>query len=387
MKVLMFNDNDPSSVLGGTEVYIERLSALLKARGVKVYSFFMSDKRNVHEADRRVFELVAVGMIRRYVRRIYFYRALYLALRTFVNKVQPDVVHMHNNYRYPVTVLFALRGFTIVQTVHDYCAIFPTAPCCEQTSCAKGPIILALKHGCMKVRTLVAEGWLLYGRCFIDRLFVKCFIAPSHDLERELNSKKYKHVMYIPNFAPDVNIHTQKVSKNIRIILYVGSLVKHKGVDVLVRAFQQMKQEERTELWIVGIGPEMEKLQKSTLGSPIVFMGRCTQNQVLGFYRDANVVVIPSLWLENAPLVAYEALSQGKVIVASRVGGLPELVEEGVNGYTFTRGDTHQLREVLEHVLSDPQLQVCTANGSHSRERRAESHIDKLLDIYKQAHV
>ena len=96
----------------------------------------MSDTRAETTRARRVFHAHARNLFALYLKRTFFYPRLYRALREYVEQAQPDIVHLHNNYRHAITVNLALRGHRVVQTVHDYTALYPTAFCAKEPSCA-----------------------------------------------------------------------------------------------------------------------------------------------------------------------------------------------------------------------------------------------------------
>ena len=173
-------------------------------------------------------------------------------------------------------------------------------------------------------------------------------------------------------------------------VLFAGSLVAHKGVDVLVDAFVVLQRTSLdVELWIVGDGPDRAQLASRIDAEDIQnvrLWGPQPKTRLWEFYRAATVVVVPSLWLENAPLVALEAMACGRPIVASRLGGLPELVEEGRTGWLFERGNAEDLCVKLRTALANPELR---AKFGHEARRRAldnplAEHANRLAKVYEQ---
>ena len=88
------------------------------------------------------------------------------------------------------------------------------------------------------------------------------------------------------------------------------------------------------------------------------FAGRFERCDVPRVYGELDVLVVPSLWPENSPLVIHEAFMHGVAVVGSRVGGIPELVTEGVNGFTYDAFSPAALAEVLQRFIDDPGLAV-----------------------------
>ncbi len=394
MKILMVNDNDPDEVVGGSERYILDVTRELEAAGHQVSWFTLSaaggkDRPETH-ARRRVFAVDREHGVRWLLRHALLYKALWKALKDFLSAVEPDVVHLHNNYRYPLTVLAATRGLRVVQTVHDYCLVYPTAYCTQPRPCT-GSVFAALRHGCMNWKLLVTEGWLLYGRRFLDPRFVHRFIAPSRDLASQLRQRLGStKVRNLGNFRslPDAWASTIPES---RVVLYVGALIAHKGVGVLLDAYAAIAKEfADTELWIVGDGPERHELETSAAASGtrrVRFRGQLGERELADVYRRSRLVVIPSLWLENAPLVAIEAMAHGRPLVVSRVGGLPELVEDGGTGLTFARGDATDLAAKIRTLLTDQTLAQRLALAGRKRYEETglpARHLHALTALYRE---
>ena len=395
MKVLMVNDDDPDAVVGGSEHYMADLTHALEADGHEVHWFALAEDPTPvtrGRSGKHLFRTRAANRWGAICRRVIFYRRLYRELADHVARLRPDAVHLHNNYRYPASVLIAVRDHRIVQTVHDYCAMYPTANCSRRRSCAGRSVFVALGHGCLTWKLMATEFLLLYGRRFLDRRFVDAFIAPSRDLAVHLDRMGYARVRHVPNFRRLPESGTTP-PPDTQVALYAGALIAHKGVAVLLDAFAELVGDvPRAALWFVGDGPDAAALRSSASARGLCgvrFLGRRSPDELAGFYRHARVVVIPSLWLENAPLVAIEAAAYGRAVIASRVGGLPELVKDGETGFLFDRGDSTGLADRLRLLLTDRSL--AETLGAAARERFAERlspapHVEQVLAVYRGCH-
>ena len=394
MKILMINDNDPDAVVGGSEHYIADLTRALVADGHEIHWFVLGSDTAPDIGTRPSKRVFRPGPSKRWVsilRRVAFYPDLNRDLADCLARVQPDVVHLHNNYRYPFTILAATRGHRVVQTAHDYCAIYPTAYCSRERSCAGRSVFTALRHGCMTWKLLATEACLLYGRRFLDRRFVKAFIAPSRNLATHLERMGHANVFHVPNLRWLPRAEPTPVTDG-QVVLYVGGLIEHKGVDMLLVAFERIAIDlPRAALWLVGDGPAASGLKATTAkyGScQVRFLGERSPDELAEIYRQARVIVLPSLWLENAPLVAIEASAFGRAVVASRVGGLPELVEDARTGFLFDRGDIEGLAERLRLLLTDQSLAGELGAAGHERLTALRSpgpHLERLLAVYDKA--
>ena len=394
MKILMVNDNDPCATIGGSERYLVDATHALEATGHEVHWFVLGvDGASTTPRGRRrrtVFPVPPASRPRWIARHVCFYPRLYRALGNRIAEIRPDVVHLHNNYRHPITILAAMRRVPVVQTVHDYCAAYPTAHCVHEPSCAERSVWVALRHGCVNWRLLATEGWLLYGRRLIDRRLVDRFIAPSRNLAGRLERAGHAKVRHLHNFRslPCAEPAPPPASQ---VLLYVGQLIAHKGVDVLLGAYEKvLRQVPGAALWLVGGGPGEDSLKASVAERGlhgVRFLGTRPAADLAAIYTEARAVVIPSLWLENAPLVAIEATAHGRAIVASRVGGLPELVQHGETGYLCPRGDTNDLAGRLRDLLSDRSLAARLGAAGYRRFahlRNPDRHVLGLVDIYRE---
>jgi len=169
-----------------------------------------------------------------------------------------------------------------------------------------------------------------------------------------------------------------------RGVLFVGRLTPHKGIDRLIRALP-----EQAELTIVGTGghdpnsPERgypDLLRRLAAGRPVRFLQAVPDDELRELYRQAAVVAMPSVELtcygRNVPvaellgLVALEAMASGTPVVCSRIGGLPEIVEDAVTGVLVEPGDIDGLHAALDELVRDKAL--ATRLGSNARERAVE---------------
>ena len=140
------------------------------------------------------------------------------------------------------------------------------------------------------------------------------------------------------------------------VALTVAYLIKEKGVDVAVRALALLH--ENVVLWVVGHGPERGNLEalvrELDLGRRVRFLG--SPPTVVPFMQGADCFLCPSVWKEGAGAVNFEAMACGLPDIASRVGGIPEFVEDGRNGFLFTPGDHRELADRIRRLYDHEQL-------------------------------
>ena len=134
------------------------------------------------------------------------------------------------------------------------------------------------------------------------------------------------------------------------LLLYVGRLSDEKQLEQLRPVLHQLP---NTRLALVGDGPARPRLEREFAGLPVAFMGYLRGERLASAYASADIFVFPSR-LETFGLVVVEAMAAGLPVVAARVGGVPETVRDGVNGYTFASGDIAGLLDGLRAMTEHP---------------------------------
>lgn len=154
-------------------------------------------------------------------------------------------------------------------------------------------------------------------------------------------------------------------------ILAVASLIREKGIDVLLRAAARMRHRNRV-VRVVGVGPERTRLDAlvDSLGiaSDVAFLG--LRDDVPELMRDADVFVHPAIWQEALGNVVLEAMASGLYTIASRVGGIPELMTHEVEGVLVDAGDVEGLAAALDQAAVDPEARGRFGAAARSRVER-----------------
>lgn len=145
-----------------------------------------------------------------------------------------------------------------------------------------------------------------------------------------------------------------------RRFVYLGQLEPHKGVFELVDAVRALPKDVRVEF--VGDGSAGDELKRRTAGDPrFIFRGRVKPEDVPGVLAGALATVVPSRCLENAPMTITQSLAVGIPVIATSVGGVPELVKDGQNGLLVPPGDVHALTRAMQSVADGKRLTVAMA--------------------------
>ena len=307
-----------------------------------------------------------------------------------ITDFKPDVVHLHNIHSYisPLVAQIAhKRGLPVVWTLHDYKLICPSYSClrdgqpCEACFRHKFPVV---RYKCMK-NSLLASLLAYLEACFWHRRkvssFVDAFISPSAFLKSKMVQAGFKsdQIEVLPNFMPERL--TASVEKE-DYYCYVGRLSAEKGVETLLDAAKELPY----KLKIIGGGPQLDAYRYIYANDRIEFCGQITPEALYPIVRKARALVLPSICYDNNPFSVIEALCMGTPVVGSRIGGIPELIEEGQNGFLFEAGDARDLTEKLNacfHLFTHPD-NFQTISEAAQQKFGAESFYGKLMEVYKR---
>jgi glycosyltransferase involved in cell wall biosynthesis len=173
-----------------------------------------------------------------------------------------------------------------------------------------------------------------------------------------------------------------------KIVLYVGRFYPVKGVKYLITAMQRiLHEEENAKLMLVGYGSEEGNLKllvkESGLSDCVSFVGAVPNDMIPAYMVASDVLVLPSL-SEGFPMVSLEAMAASLPIVATNVGGIPSIVEEGINGFLVKPRDAAQIADKVSSILCDPELShfISTNNKSKAQLYTWDRVVHDLEDVY-----
>ena len=311
---------------------------------------------------------------------------------------RPEVLHVHNFMpTLSPSVFFAAQAeqIPVVQTLHNYrllCAnaqMFREGAVCER--CVEERSFLpAVRLGCYRgsrTGSAVVGGTVaLHARLGTWEKRVARYIALSSFAAAKLGARLPPEKIRIKgNFVADGG----RGGGQGGYALFVGRLSAEKGVGTLLEA--DASGELPMPLQIAGDGPMREAVERacSASGSRLRYLGPQSGAGVRELMAEASTLVVPSLWLEGFPMVMVEAMSLGLPVIASGIGSLPEIVQDGITGMLTPPGDAGQLVRTLARFeqLSPAQKEAMRAAA---RERSLsvfgeEANYKTLMGIYAEA--
>jgi glycosyltransferase involved in cell wall biosynthesis len=216
---------------------------------------------------------------------------------------------------------------------------------------------------------------------------VDIFVCPSRFLQKKILELGFKSkTVYLPNFIDTTGIKPKYGVKEPSIV-YVGRLSSEKGVHTLLDAMSSIPS---LQLRVIGDGEMKNDLMRYVVDKRIgnvTFLGHLDGDLLNSEIRNAKFVVFPSECYENNPRVILEAFALGKPVIGSRIGGIPELIDDGKNGLMFQPGDVTQLCTHIKSLASSDEVvaKMGMAAEEFAKKFTPERHYFKLMEIYAEA--
>lgn len=181
----------------------------------------------------------------------------------------------------------------------------------------------------------------------VGRELLRCLVQSGR---RRLSETVERKLMVFPN---GISLPELRPSAG-HLVLYVGRLIEAKGVRYLLDAMEECPSQ---KLVVAGDGPEFERLRARGLAN-VEFAGRVQREELALYYRDARVLVLPSLRDEGMPNAIMEAMARGIPIIASRNAGTPDLVKDGETGFLVEPGDAPAIARAIRRIALDDDLRA-----------------------------
>ena len=291
-------------------------------------------------------------------------RELSQVVEDIVRREKPDLVHVAHTMRVGefVTALPSL-GVPYIITLTDFFLICPkyTLYTSSSTLCHGpdgGRACMAL---CPEFQYDFIMNRLNTGRNVLFN--AKAVVSPSKFLsnmiKEEFPDLRIQIINYGMNYST-IRKNTRKYSMEDEVVFcYAGSLNHHKGVHILVEAFKNVISS-HSILNIYGSGADQDYVSALVAmaegDSRIRFCGVFPGEKVGEIFAGTDVVIVPSIWYENTPLVLREALACNVPVICSDAGGMTENINIGVNSFVFRTGDSQHLEQLLQTVTDNPEI-------------------------------
>jgi glycosyltransferase involved in cell wall biosynthesis len=405
MRILTCCNVYPPKFLGGAELVAHYQAKALQAAGhqVQVFAGLPDSGRLQYRLKHDFYDGLAVD-------RVHLaptdYRSDYVnfvhpQVEEHFTKVladfRPDVVHFHNVIGLSVSLIRLAHEFgaRTILTVHDHWGF-----CFKNTLMKTEGVTCTDFTRCDECQPFIDDG---AQRQIPMRFRQDYFELAIRDIDAFVSPSRYLAGAYIKAGVPASKLHvirygidSDTFARGSRIpgygrvrFSFIGYFGKHKGVSTILTALSLMKQPHSIRLNLVGEGEESEAYKKQLCDRPyaefIKFWGKVDNNHIRDVYRETDILILPSIWPENHPVSITEAMSSGIPVIASRIGGIPELVEDGITGFLFEPGDPADLAAKMDRFVAEPALlDTLGRNGRvRMRDNSYREQVQKILHVYE----
>lgn len=385
MKICLINNLYRPYAKGGAGRIVETIANDLKLKGYQVFvvSTASSDRqrgkeeKGVYYLDSVFYNLEKIPIFLRLFWHIWdsFNFINFIKIKKILKEERPDVAMTHNLKGVGFLTPALLRGLKIkhVHTLHDIQLLHPSG------------LMIYKKEG------IINTPWAKIYQVFNKFLFGSpdLVVSPSSwllDLHKKKGFFKLSKSAVLKN-PVSFSSGTKEGKENNRkfSFLYVGQIEKHKGVLFLIKVFIELLKKispDAIELLIAGYGSELGRAETlAKAHSQIRILGKKTREEVKGLMGNADCLVVPSACYENSPTVIYEAIKTGLPIVASSIGGIPELIEKA-GGFLFEPENFDDLAAKMRLVINNRE--ELEKVRKKEKEFKPKDYVEELMSLLVQ---
>lgn len=391
---------------GGAETVCFNTGKMLEDNGHEVIYFTLKWNKNLPSKFEKYFpesKETRKGLFRQVInlRNYFYYPDAAKKLEQLILNEKPDIAHIHLMWGQISPSIFPILKkyhIPIIFTVHDYRMVCPAysfkdgkGRICE--ACTGKHFYRCFTHKCTK------GSYFLSIFMAAEMYFRNKYFNPNNYIDGLLYVSDFarkKHEQYMPTFKNKPNIVLHNFSTSIadsgryvsdKYFLFLGRLSEEKGIITLMNA---MKENPKSRLKIVGSGPLEDKLKeykKQNKLNNIEFLGFKSGEELTNLKKQAYFVIVPSEWYENNPMAIIESYAEGVPAIGSRIGGIPEIIEEGKTGYTFTPHNYKELAALIKNASNLTKDEYLTMSNNTIefalKDMSKESYYNKLMPFYK----
>ena len=354
---------------GGVMTHIRKLTKYLSHRtDVELHLVTIGNENKQIESDN-----LNVYMIKKSFPLPFSIPSLVWRLRRKIIEINPEIVHAQGSFApYSTAAALVRNKYPTLLTVH-------------------GIVARELKFykGFNFIFSILIQ--ILNERFVLSKILNIIVCSPQMKvLVRKMTKSKVQVIQNGIDLEDIRNIQPHHKSIEPPSILYVGGLSKVKGIDVLLNAVPIIrKKNPNLHIYIAGSGTEEGNLKKVVkklnLEETVKFLGFISGDEKYSYYKSVDVCVFPSRY-ESFGIVLLEAMACGKPVVASNVGGIPFVVEDGKTGLLFESGNVEDLAEKVIFLLQNEELRKKMGEAGRERARGFtwERSAEMTMDVYKE---
>ncbi len=398
MKILLVNKF--FYLNGGSEtIFFQERDFLLK-QGYDVVDFSMMDERN-HPSPYIDFFVPNInynskgGIVQKLRQALSFIHSTVAIkkIEALLLQEKPQIAHLHNIYHQltpSIIPMLKKHGVKVVLTLHDCKLVCPSYLALNLKNneicvkCAGKKFWKAFTINCQgsRIRGLLLTAEAMFHQWRNSYVGVDLFLSPSRFLAGLLEQRIPPEKITVLHNGIDKSRY-RPYYKDKGYVLYFGRLSKEKGIETLLRAHQNLNPS--IPLKIVGTGPLEAELRRKY--PRVDFLGYQGGEKLNNLIANAAFVVIPSECYENCSMMVLESMAFGKPVIGSRIGGIPEQIEDGKTGLLFEMGNENELKEKMAFLYDNQGVRQEMGQAARQKlenEYSLEHHCQGLLNIYSQ---
>jgi glycosyltransferase involved in cell wall biosynthesis len=299
----------------------------------------------------------------------------YLQLKKILTQVKPDIIHSNGVKPFSLFLFPLVKklGIPHVHTIHDY-------------------ELISIWSGLYRNRKIISKFNLL-DKIYIDHMrrisqSIDAVISPSRftlEIHEKLGFFKKSSKFVVPNGnIKPIKKEIQKLHLSNEFLL-LGRIVENKGYEEVIKSFMKISNE-NVKLHIAGDGPYLSYLKEISEGDNRIIFYKYVSDEVLdNILEKCSYLIVPSKWYETFGLVIIEGLNRGLPVIASRIGGIPEIIKDGYNGFLFSPGNTDELKSIIEKIIGNEILfHELSKNAIESSKRFSiKNQLSETLKVYR----
>jgi len=407
MKILQINNCHFRR--GGADVVYLNTGELLESFGNEVIYFSVKNKRNKKTKFEKYFiegvDFLNTSFFNKILSlpRFFYSNESKRKLHKLINTYNPEIAHIHlykGGLTPSILKVLKKKKIPVVITLHDYGLLDPHNLLLDgnlniSEKCINGSAfncVLEKSNRNNYILSLVSTIEYIFHSTFFpfDKYFDTIIAVSKFSQSKHLESKKFNwSIAHLYNFSPLLNIVEEPTKENPKYLLYFGRLSKEKGIKTLIKSVEGL--DGKVHLKIVGTGSLdsefKEYIQENNL-SYIQLLGFKKGEELQKLIKESLFVVVPSEWYENNPMTIIESYCFSVPVIGSRIGGIPEIINEGETGYTYEMGNVKCLTNAIEKGINLPanKYMMMKQNARLFAEENfsPELHYSKLIEFYNE---
>ena len=388
---------------GGSETYIFKTGEELQKKGHEVQYFGMEHTNRIVGNHAECYTTNMDFHTNKLTKVLYPFKIIYSAearkkIGIVLRDFRPDVVHLNNfNFQLTPSILYEVRKYEreekkrvkIIYTAHDSQLVCPdhlmqqylTQERCDRCvtgspwNCAKNKCI----HGSLSKSIIGSlEAWIY--RTLKAYRMIDVIICPSDFLKKQLDHCREiaGKTLVMHNFI-DIPDSKEEKKDDRKYVLYFGRYSKEKGMETLLQVCQGLPE---IPFVFAGNGPLEEKVNDV---DNIENKGFQSGEKLYSLIRNAQFTIFPSECNENCPFSVMESIAEGIPVIGSDIGGVPELISDGQNGFLVAPGNAEELKSKISCLWNDDdKLKSMKNNCKNTKYDSLSEYCDKLVELYQK---